>query len=48
MTELARLDRDSDHYRFLRTQLVRQRNRVHEALLEAEETVGSLAVEVKE
>lgn len=45
-TELAHLDGTSDRYRFLRTHLVRQRNRVHEALVEAEETALALAAEV--
>lgn len=39
MRELAILDPESSDYRFLRTQLVRQRNRVHDALAQATEVL---------
>jgi hypothetical protein len=35
LRELAATDPSSDHYRFLRTQLIRQRNRIHDALSQA-------------
>ncbi len=35
LRDLVKLDRSSDKYRFLRTKLVRQRNRIHDALVQA-------------
>lgn len=40
--ELAVLDPESDRYRFLRTQLVRQRNRIVDALKQATEVLESI------
>lgn len=40
--ELVQLDPNSDQYRFLRTKLVRQRNRVEDALRQATQLAGSL------
>ena len=41
MRELATLDPESSGHRFLWTQLIRQRNRIHSALLQAVETLES-------
>src|SRR5690606_15889837 len=41
--ELATLDPESDDYRFLRTQLLRQRNRIEDALMQATALANSLA-----
>lgn len=41
--ELATLDPESDDYRFLRTQLLRQRNRIEDALIQATALANSLA-----
>ena len=41
--ELAALDPKSDEYSFLRTKIVRQRNRIHDALLQATELAETLA-----
>ncbi|MDI3341184.1 MAG: hypothetical protein QJR03_11710, partial [Sphaerobacter sp.] len=41
--ELATLDPDSDDYRFLRTQLLRQRNRIEDTLRRATALAESLA-----
>jgi len=41
--ELATLDPASDDYRFLRTQLLRQRNRIEDALMQATALANSLA-----
>ena len=42
MRELAALDPSSSEHRFLWTKLIRQRNRVHDALLQATETLDSV------
>ncbi len=41
--ELALLDPESDAYRFLRTSLVRQHNRIHDALAQAAELLDGLS-----
>lgn len=43
MRQLAVLDPGSDDYRFLWTSQIRQRNRIHDALLQATEVLESLA-----
>jgi hypothetical protein len=43
VAELAKLQPGTNEYGFLRTKLVRQRNRVHDALLQATELAESLA-----
>ncbi len=42
MRQLVALDTESDNYRFLRTSLVRQRNRIHDALVQAVEVLDGL------
>ena len=42
LNDLARLDPDSSEHRFLWTQLIRQRNRIHDALLQAVEVLENL------
>jgi N-acetylated-alpha-linked acidic dipeptidase len=42
MRELAALDPESSEHRFLWTQLIRQRNRIHDALLQACEVLESI------